>query len=199
MKKNLFIFPLLLACAGFMFIKNNNNQIVNLQQIQEEKILHNLACAPDEAENNYVRADGKFIGVMPGWGNHSYKISTENDSAQFYFNQGLTLYFSYHAREAVASFKEASRFDNTCAMAYWGQALSLGPSYNGGYNYKMRKELPAVVEQMNDVTAGASAEEKDLITAMNTRYIVTDTTDEQRKQLNVAYADAMHSLVAKYA
>ena len=73
MKKSLFIFPLLLASAGFMFIKNND-QTITLKQIQEEKRLHSLACAPDDGENNYVRADGKFIGVMPGWGNHSYKI-----------------------------------------------------------------------------------------------------------------------------
>lgn len=198
MKKSLFIFPLLLVSAGFMLITNNNHKTVTLQQIQEEKILHGLACAPDDGDNNYVRDDGKFIGVMPGWGNHSYKISTDNDSAQFYFNQGLTMYYSYHAREALASFKEASKFDNTCAITYWGQALAMGPSYNGGYNYKMRKEVPAVIEQMKRVTAGASAEEKDLITAMNTRYNVTNTADEQRKQLNAAYADAMRLLVAKY-
>ena len=109
------------------------------------------------------------------------------------------MYYSYHAREALASFKEASRFDNNCAMTYWGQALAMGPSYNGGYNYKMRKDVPAAIEQMNSVAAEASAEEKDLIHAMNTRYNVTDTADEQRKQLNAAYAEAMHLLVTKYA
>jgi tetratricopeptide (TPR) repeat protein len=198
MKKSFFIFPLLVASAGFMFIKTND-QTTALKQVQEEKKLHGLACAPDDVENDHVRADGKFIGVMPGWGNHFYKISTHNDSAQFYFNQGLTLYYSYHARESLASFKEASRFDNTCAMTYWGQALALGPAYNGGYNYKMRKEVPGAIEQMNGIAAEASDEEKDLIHAMNTRYNITDTADEQRKQLNAAYAEAMHSLVTKYA
>ncbi|MEO5893064.1 MAG: hypothetical protein ABIQ31_22630, partial [Ferruginibacter sp.] len=50
--------------------------------------------------------DGKFISVLPGWGNHGYTISTGNDSTQLYFDQGLSFYFSYHFREALASFKE---------------------------------------------------------------------------------------------
>ena len=62
-------------------------------------------------------ANGKFVGVLPGWGNYSYKISTKVDSAQVYFNQGLTMYYSYHMKEATASFKEAARLDSTCAMA----------------------------------------------------------------------------------
>lgn len=198
MEKKLFIFPLLLASIGLMFFKINN-QPVTLKQIQEEKKLHGLTCAPDDGETAIVRDDGKFIGVMPGWGNHSYKIKTESDSAQFYFNQGLTMYYSFHAREALASFKEAAKFDSNCAITYWGQALAMGPAYNGGYDYKMKKDVPLVIAQMNRVAAEASAKEKDLIHAMNTRYNVADTADEKRKQLNAAYAEAMHLLVAKYA
>ena len=38
---------------------------------------------------------------MPGWGHHFYKVNTNDDSAQFYFNQGLTMYYSYHAHEQL--------------------------------------------------------------------------------------------------
>ncbi|QEM14033.1 hypothetical protein [Mucilaginibacter rubeus] len=65
--------------------------------------------------------NGKFIQRLPGWGHHSYAITTGNDSARFYFNQGLTMYYSYHMKEAFASFKEASRFDPSAAMTYWGR------------------------------------------------------------------------------
>src|SRR5215207_8907411 len=78
-----------------------------------------IGCAP-AATGLSAAVNGKFIPVMPGLGHHSYSISTKNDSTQFYFNQGLNFYYSYHLKEAVASFKEAARFDNTCAMAYWG-------------------------------------------------------------------------------
>jgi tetratricopeptide (TPR) repeat protein len=136
--------------------------------------------------------------MMPGWGRHSYAITTGSDSAQFYFNQGLTMYYSYHSREALASFREAARFDSTSAMAYWGQALAMGPSYNFGYAYKMRPAIPAALQQMNRYAASASPKENDLIRAMNSRYHASDTADTERNALNVAYADAMKPLVSKY-
>jgi hypothetical protein len=42
------------------------------------------------------------------------------------------MYYSYHFVEAIASFKEAAKFDSTCAVLYWGQALAMGPDYNFG-------------------------------------------------------------------
>src|SRR5260221_9990491 len=80
-----------------------------------------ISCAPWSLENIDRTAQGKFIGPLSGWGHYSYPISTNSDSARYYFNQGLTMYYSYHMRESVASFKEAARFDPGCPMAYWGQ------------------------------------------------------------------------------
>ncbi len=131
---------------------------------------------------------------MPGWGDHSYKVSTTNDSAQFYFNQGLSLYYSYHWREAVLSFREAASFDSNCVMAYWGQALALGPGYNFTYTYTMRKPVPDALKEMNAHAANASAKEKELIAAMNTRYAVNDTADSSRMELNKLYAQQMRAV-----
>ena len=157
-----------------------------------------IGCAPD-ALDLQSDAAGKFIRIMPGWGNHSYQISTKSDSAQIYFNQGLTMYYSYHSREAVASFKEAAKFDSTNAMVYWGQALAMGPSYNYGYSYKMNAAVPAVLEKMNRFAGGASAKERDLVQAMNSRYNTGDSADKDRKALNVYYVEALKPLVKKYA
>lgn len=157
-----------------------------------------IGCAPG-TDDTYRTFNGKFIPVMPGWGNHSYSITTNSDSAQFYFNQGLTFYYSYHAREAVASFKEAARFDSSSAMTYWGQALALGPTYNYGHAYKMPESIPAILQAMNRHVAGASPKEKALIAAMNRRYDAGDLTDGQRPVLNARYAEALKPLVAAYA
>ena len=62
---------------------------------------HIIGCAPPGSFNVEAGADGKFITILPGWGNHAYTISTTNDSAQLYFNQGLTFYYSYHPRQAL--------------------------------------------------------------------------------------------------
>src|SRR5262249_39398293 len=74
-----------------------------------------IGCAPPPALREIPRdVDGRYAPVFPGWGHYSYKIGTGNDSAQFFFDQGLNLYYSYHLTEALASFKEAARFDPSC-------------------------------------------------------------------------------------
>jgi tetratricopeptide (TPR) repeat protein len=156
------------------------------------------SCAPNSGLGFSANETGKFINLLPGWGNHYYQITTTNDSAQIYFNQGLSMYYSYHMREAVASFKEAARFDSTSAMVYWGQALAMGPTYNGGYAYKMGSGVPSVIALMNRHKEQASDKEKGLVTAMNSRYNLTDATDSQRKKLNEEYVSALRPLVTKY-
>jgi tetratricopeptide (TPR) repeat protein len=167
-------------------------------QIQQAKVSNIIGCAPEGDEKVFAAEDNKFITLLPGWGNHSYSIKTQNDSAQIYFNQGLTMYYSYHPKEAIASFKEAAKFDSTSAITYWGQALAMGPTYNFGYGYKMNKTIAKVIRMMNRNAEFASNKEKDLINAMNKRYDVSNTSDSRRKELNRLYADAMKLLVRKY-
>lgn len=149
------------------------------------------------ARNVEADATGKFMTALSGWGQLNYKITTNSDSAQFYFNQGLSLYFSYHFPEAVASFKEASRFDPNSAMTYWGQALALGPFYNT-YVYKMPKDVPAIVERMTGLSSNVSEKEKGLIDALQKRYS-SDLTNSDRKQLDENYTAALASLGKKYS
>jgi hypothetical protein len=157
-----------------------------------------IGCAPGTDERIDADESGKFISILPGWGNYTYPITTKSDSAQIYFNQGLSMYYSYHMKEAIASFKEAAKFDSTCAMLYWGQALAMGPTYNFGYTYKMGSSVPAVIERMNQNMEQATEIEKALVKAMNRRYNLTDTADTKRKQLNEDYVDALKPLVSKY-
>ena len=140
--------------------------------------------------------NGKFISIMPGVGHHHYRIHTSSDSAQHYFDQGLSFYYGYHFSEALASFKEAARFDRNCAMAYWGQALALGPFYNN-YNYQMSKEVPGVLLALQKANTGTDARENDLFNAMQQRYS-SDFTNADRKELDLRYADAMRKLSSKY-
>ncbi|HET7002491.1 MAG TPA: hypothetical protein VFI33_14310 [Puia sp.] len=194
MKKIIFLF--LLSVFLFGFIKSHLNIRRDLDDIEIRKAL-SPGCSPAYSGNSQVGEDGKFITVLPGWGHYGYSISTKNDSAQFYFNQGLNMYYSYHWQEANASFKEAARFDPGSAMAYWGEALALGPGYNFSLHYKMRKEIPAVLLLMNQHAGLASSKEKKLIEVMNRRYS-SDTMDVQRPALNLAYALGMHELTFLY-
>ena len=59
-----------------------------------------------------------------------FPVSTRNKLAQQYINQGLNLSYAFNHAEAGRSFREAARLDPSLAMAYWGQALVLGPNIN---------------------------------------------------------------------
>ena len=156
-----------------------------------------ISCSPLSQRAIDTLNNGKFIIALPGWGSYSYHISTNNDSAQFYFNQGLTMYYSYHQKEAEASFKEAARFDPASPMVYWGQALSIGPGYNSAHLYKKPEYAPEVIQLMNQNIGSASEKEKQLIEAMNRRY-PADTSDTQRAAFNSDYAGALYELVTLY-
>lgn len=156
-----------------------------------------ISCSPSSAQWVRPDGDGRFAPPFPGLGHHHYAISTADDSAQYYFDQGLSLYYSYHLAEAIASFKEAELKDSLCAMAWWGDALAHGPYYNSTYTYKMPPEVPQIVQKMNELASRANAKEKDLMAALNQRYS-DDTTDVRRKALNAAWSLATKALIAKY-
>ena len=99
--------------------------------------------------------------------------------------------------ESAASFKESAVKDSRCAMAYWGEALAMGPYYNSTYTYKMPSGVLAVLDLMNSLASTASPREQDMIAALNQRYS-KDTTDSRRTELNNAYSQATKTLIAKY-
>ena len=169
-----------------------------------DDVVSAISCAPGAALAGLSADDhGKYAPLFPGWGHHSYSITTKNDSARLYFNQGLNLYYSYHLTESLASFKEAARFDSSCVMAYWGQALAMGPYYNN-YYYKMPVGVLAVIQKMNRFVASSSAaagtvtaKEKDLVEVMDKRYSA-DSLDKKRAALNRAYSAGLKELIGKY-
>jgi hypothetical protein len=156
-----------------------------------------ITCAPSTPASITPDADGRYAPVFPGWGHYHYPITTSDDSAQFYFDQGLSLYYSYHLTESAASFREAQLKDSRCAMAFWGEALALGPYYNSTYFYKMPPEVLPVIAKMNALVPASSQKEKALILALNHRYS-SDTTDSHRTQLNHDWSQAAHALVLQY-
>lgn len=156
-----------------------------------------IACGPAPHPQSILPDEnGKYAPIFPGWGHYSYRVRTSNDSAQYFFDQGLNMYYSYHLTEAHASFKEAARRDPACTMAYWGQALSMGPYYNS-YTYKMPADVLPALEKMNQSSTIGTEKEKDLVAAMNKRYS-DDLSDTRRAQLNRAYSEQMATLIKKY-
>ena len=77
------------------------------------------------------RAPGKPIAPrLQNLGVHTFPTSTKNGQAQLFMNQGLNLTYGFNHAEASRAYAEAARLDPSLAMAYWGQALVLGPNIN---------------------------------------------------------------------
>ena len=91
--------------------------------------LTSLRCSPDWSEYQLPEEIQNMM-PLPGTGSHAWKINSTSDSAQFYFNQGINLYYGFHIPEALPSFKKALSFDSTTAILYWAVALAYGPNIN---------------------------------------------------------------------
>src|SRR5262252_3981807 len=70
------------------------------------------------------------VPLFDDLGSHHHAVSTTNEMAQKYFDQGLRLIFGFNHDEAERAFREAARLDPRPAMAWWGVAYTLGPNYN---------------------------------------------------------------------
>ena len=120
-------------------------------------------------------------------------ITTHSNEAQRYFDQGLTLYYGFNHDAAIASFKQAAALDSNCAMAWWGQAISAGPNINNPTMDSIAAKSAWESAQAALKHAGSvSPVEKDLIGALSGRYAWPPPED--RKALDVAYADAMRQV-----
>ncbi len=73
--------------------------------------------------------NGELAPRLQHLGTHTFPVSTKNVAAQRFINQGLNLAYAFNHAEARRAFREAARLDPTLAMAYWGQALVLGPEH----------------------------------------------------------------------
>ena len=116
MRKTILLFSTTLVLSGFIKFNWDQQEVI---KIIRQKKMNLYGCNPDLIVRSEAGKDGKFITVLPGWGDYSFAVNTKSDSAQFYFNQGINMYYSYHWQEANNSFKEAERFDPALAIAYW--------------------------------------------------------------------------------
>ena len=158
-----------------------------------------LSCS-ESNEDNLVKKAG--APLLNGLGTHSHTVSTENVSAQRYFNQGLVLSFAFNHAESIRSFKAAQRLDPNCAMCYWGEALSRGPNINVTSDGKVvmsdsdRIEAFQAIKKAKELMHLASLKEQDYITALSSRY--NGKVGTNRSLLDRQYAESMEALSKKY-
>lgn len=138
---------------------------------------------------------GQLAPRLQNLGAHSFKVTTRSRQAQLFVNQGVNLAYGFNHAEAARAFREAARLDPDCAMAYWGEALVLGPNINAAMSPEDEPKAYELAQKAVKLKAKAAPRERDLIDAVAQRY---SGKAEDRALRDKAYAAAMRALSKKY-
>lgn len=133
-------------------------------------LLTTNASAAEEGNAEDVLAGHSFHGeafnegprqkayLMGGTGNVSLNVSTDNSTAQQFFNQGVGQLHGFWYFEAERSFRQVAMMDPECAMAYWGMAMA---------NFENDKRAIGFIEEAVERKDGASKRERLWIDGLN--------------------------------
>ncbi len=140
-------------------------------------------------------ASGAIAPRLQNVGKHSFAVTTRSEQAQRFINQGLNLTYGFNHAEAGRAFAEAARLDPNAAMAYWGQALVLGPNINAPMAPEEEPKALAHLRKAQALKSKVSQRERDYIDALALRFT---GKPEDRSAADQAYAGAMRILQETY-
>lgn len=156
----------------------------------------------DPVEQRAALIERAGAPLFDGLGDYHRPISTDDEGAQTYFDQGMVIAFGFNHAESIRSFRAAQRLDEDCAMCFWGEALATGPNINVTSNGKAimsdddRRSAYTAVQKALSLAADASEVERGLINALAKRY--NGDPETPREPLDLAYADAMRDLATAH-
>ena len=137
-------------------------------------------------------------------GTYSRTVSTESPDAQRWFDRGLLWCYGFNHTKAKRCFNEAAEIDPGCAMAYWGIAYSVGPSFTKPWEAFDESDLSQSLIEADSATQTAieladcvSCVELDIIKTLPHRY-PSDIPAEDPNTWNMDYADAMRAVYKTY-
>src|SRR6516165_2966238 len=146
-----------------------------------------LALAPDwlcaQEPQHHHDADEKL-------GTVSFPISCA-PAVQSEFERGVALLYSFEYEVADSQFEEVAKKDPRCAMAYWGQAMTL---YHELWNRPSKADLAQGAELLAKARSvkPPTARERDYVLALSVFYSDIDKLDHNQRA--DAYAKAMQGV-----
>ncbi|MGH7682099.1 MAG: tetratricopeptide repeat protein [Candidatus Eiseniibacteriota bacterium] len=158
-----------------------------------------LAAAVPAAAHEHGHDAAAGTGAPPlydGLGILEHKVTTASAQAQRYFNQGLRLTYAFNHDEAGRAFREAAVLDSNCAMAWWGQALVLGPNINMPMSEDAEKSAYTLAQRALALAPKASEADRAYIEALAKRYDAAPGL--YRAAHDSAYADAMRGVMKRF-
>lgn len=156
-----------------------------------------IKCTPAQFLLKDIDTTKQISPLFENLGTHTYKVSTDNELAQRFFNQGIRLTYAFNHAEAHRSFMEAARLDPKLAMAFWGQAYTLGPNINDPLPTEDRKvKYNEAIAKALQLAPMSSKKEQALIHALSFRY----STDLEKdvSELNQSYMVEMEKVMKQY-
>jgi hypothetical protein len=82
------------------------------------------------AQDHSAHMQSHPVALVGGLSDLHHPVSTHNLEAQKFFDQGLRFIYAFNHDEAARSFQHAAELDPKLAMAYWGVAEAVGPTYH---------------------------------------------------------------------
>src|SRR5271165_3581349 len=115
--------------------------------------------------------------------------------AQKSFEKGVALLHSFWYEEAEKTFLDAQRQDPACAMAYWGQAMSL---WHQLWDQPKAATINRGLAELNkaDIAKAKTGRERDYIQALRAFYSNSKKEDHEARAR--AYSAAMEKVYQKY-
>ena len=138
---------------------------------------------------------GQLAPRLQNLGKHTFPVTTKSAAAQRFMNQGLNLSYGFNHLEAGRAYAEAARLDPSLAMAWWGQALVLGPNINAPMDPAEEPKAYELVQKAVALKKRATPREAALIDALAQRY---GGKTEDRAARDKAYAAAMATVVRRF-
>lgn len=173
--------------------------VIGLSEIasaQDQKPAGGHVHYKEPAQAQQASPTGAVAPRLQKLGNHKFPVSTKNAQAQLFMNQGLNLSYAFNHAEAGRAYREAERLDPNLAIAYWGEALALGPNINAPMDPASEPKALEAIKKAVALKAHAAPREQALIDALTNRY---SGRAEDRRTRDVAYADAMRKVHLQFA
>lgn len=158
-------------------------------------------CAPNVASGGpHTLADwATGAQLFQGLGDYHRSITTSSPQAQAYFDQGLRLTWAFNHDEATRSYVKAGELDPSCAMCWWGAALTLGPNYNVPMLPERFQAAWDALAKAQAAAAKATPVEQALIAALARRYVGPQPLDPVAMAPHqVDFAHAMGEVAKKF-
>src|ERR1700681_3584118 len=116
--------------------------------------------------------------------------------AQKTFEKGVALLHSFWYEESEKAFLDVEQQDPKCAMAYWGEAMSLWHQLWNRPDAPTIKRASAELKKAGKMKAGTTDRERDYILALKAFYSNSKKADHEARAL--AYSVAMEKVYRKY-